>query len=126
MLEQVWIPIAVRYDIPMNEFWKMNPRIMERNLPYYIEQQKRKAQNRYEMAWMFGNYVRMAIGNALGGNKNPYPEAPVDLYAEDVPEEVKSAKVAETWFAMIKKDNKEHYGIASLDPQELKDAEKII
>lgn len=93
---------------------------MERNLPYYAEQQKRKLQNLYEGAWLYGQYVLMAIGTGLGGSsKNPYPEKPVDLYQEAETDDVKIITASERFRASLMEDNVKRYGIASLNPQEL-------
>ena len=90
---------------------------MERNLPYYAEQQKRKLQGLYEGAWLYGQYVLMAIGTGLGGSsKNPYPEKPIDLYEEEITDEqLIVISASERFRAGLLEDNMRRYGVASLD-----------
>ena len=108
----------------MDDFWRMNPNKLERNLPYYAEQQKRSLQTKQEDAWLFGQYVMMAVGTCLAGSsKCPYPDAPPDLYKTDSDEE-KIVDASIRFRASIMEDNKRRYGVASLKPDVMAKADK--
>lgn len=108
----------------MDDFWRMNPNKLERNLPYYAEQQKRSSQTKQEDAWLFGQYVMMAVGACLAGSsKCPYPDAPPDLYKTDSDEE-KIVDASIRFRASIMEDNKRRYGVASLQPDVMAKADK--
>lgn len=93
MFREIWIPLAVRYGIPETEFWRMNPKTLERRLPYFEEIQKRKQQEMYTNAWLAGRYVQMAVSANLS-KCFKYPDEPPDLYAEEETVEEATIKAA--------------------------------
>ena len=74
------MPVALRYGVPYEVFWKLNPKRLEAwQLHYSYNEQDRKDELDY-LAWLTGSYVRTAIVSALDGNKKaPYPEEPYSI-----------------------------------------------
>ena len=77
----MWLPAAIRYGIPYETFWKLNPRIMS----IYQDAYNKRLQEKYEdldyAAWLNGMYVMNAIGSAFNKNSK-YPEAPISKSKE--------------------------------------------
>ena len=119
MLNDVWMPLAARYEIPISEFWKLNPRKLSKNLPYYAEQQKRKLQDEYNSAWMMGQYIAMAI-TACFSKGAKYPESPENIYEREMTDEDKVANAAARFRASALKDNEKRFGVASFNDERLK------
>lgn len=99
MYRHEWLPQCIAIGITPEQFWRMNPRLLE---PYY-EAERLKEQQRDNHMWIMGAYVfeavQIAIGNAFRGKgkkPRPYREKPfsVDVREErgELTEEEKYAK----------------------------------
>lgn len=122
-LEKVWIPIAVKFEIPIDVFWQSNPAKLTRNLPYYKEQHKRKQQNIHDMAWVFGQYFVSAIQTGLHGDKSPYIERPINIYEQPETEEEIRENAAIKFREFVMESNRRSIGVATLDPKEIAEIE---
>ena len=75
------MPTAVRYGVPEQMFWGMNPRLLEPWQRMYEFEQQEEADKQDYIAWLNGKYVLEAIGAALDGKKCPYPSEPYSIQA---------------------------------------------
>lgn len=60
------------YGVPYELFWHLNPIKLE---PFRNAYQKKMDYDAH-MAWLNGNYVRIAIASAFNPQKVPYPKDP--------------------------------------------------
>lgn len=70
----------------MDVFRKLNPKIMERYLPFFKEQMKYRRENMSNVGWVNGIYVGRALGSCLPKGKK-YPDEPLALWSDGTPEE---------------------------------------
>lgn len=82
----MWIPLAVRYEISLDVFRKLNPKIMERYLPFFKEQAKYRRENMSDIGWVNGLYVGRAIGSCFPKGKK-YPDEPMELWSDGASDE---------------------------------------
>lgn len=79
---KVWLPAALRYGIPYETFWDLNPRIMN----IYQESYKKSLEEKQKVidyeAWLHGQYQIASIGAALS-KKCKYPDKPVSMKQEE-------------------------------------------
>lgn len=69
----------MKYEIPINEFYKLNPVKMERYLPFFAEQMKKKREDMTNIGWANGLYTGYAIASCFSKSKK-YPEQPIELW----------------------------------------------
>lgn len=74
----MYLPAAIKYGISYDDFWKMNPRIMEIYQKGYMDEVKQKQQLMNYQAWLNNQYTMMAIGSAFN-RKNKYPKKPFEF-----------------------------------------------
>lgn len=74
----VWLPAAIRYDIPYETFWKLNPRIMSMYQDSYIAKVKEQMQMLNYAAWLQGQYNMASIG-AVMSKHGKYPKKPFEF-----------------------------------------------
>lgn len=79
---RIWLPAALRYGIPYDTFWDLNPRIMN----IYQEEYKRSVEEKQQAidyeAWLQGQYQIASIGAALS-KKCKYPNQPFSMKPEE-------------------------------------------
>lgn len=87
MYSHEWLPQCITMGITPEQFWKMNPRMLE---PYY-EAERIKEERLDHQMWMMGAYVfeavQTSIGNAFRGKgkkAQPYRDRP---FSQDIKEE---------------------------------------
>lgn len=76
IIQEIWLPAAIRLNIPYEQFWGMNPRIIymyQDAMRDNIEQQQKIMD--YQ-AWLNGSYIVSAIQVALSPRKCKYPNEP--------------------------------------------------
>lgn len=76
----------MRYEIPLDVFRKLNPKIMERYLPFFREQMKYRRDNMSDSGWVNGLYVGRAISSCFLKNAK-YPEEPLRPWNDETLEE---------------------------------------
>ena len=70
------MPLAIRYGVPENIFWDLNPKRLEPWQRHYEYQEQLKKDDDDYRAWLSGRYILDAIAAALDGKSNPYPTEP--------------------------------------------------
>lgn len=79
MFEKTWLPQALAIGVSYDEFWSMNPHII--NL--LMEGHKLKMRMEDEQMWMFGIYIQSAVSVAIEKNlagkkaKQKYIDKPI-------------------------------------------------
>lgn len=63
----------------MEEFYRTNPKELERHLPFLIERYKSDANKLSEIGWTNGQYVAIAIGTSFSKGKR-YPNEPYEVF----------------------------------------------
>lgn len=71
-----WLPAALRIGISYNDFWPMNPKILNILIDAYRSRKEDENKIMDLQAWLTGVYVREAVASALAGRKHKYPEKP--------------------------------------------------
>lgn len=79
MFEKTWLPQALAIGVTYDEFWKMNPHIIN----ILLEGHKLKMRMQDEQMWMFGIYIQSAVSVAIEKNlagkkaKQKYIDKPI-------------------------------------------------
>lgn len=73
------MPIAIRYGVPMDIFWDLNPKKLDPWQRMFEFRQQEEADKRDYDAWLQGQYFAAAIGAAFDGQKSPYPSEPFSI-----------------------------------------------
>lgn len=79
MFEKTWLPQALAIGVTYDEFWKMNPHIIN----ILLEGHKLKMRMQDEQMWMFGIYIQSAASVAIEKNlagkkaKQKYIDKPI-------------------------------------------------
>lgn len=76
MIDQIWLPAAIRYRIPYDIFWKMNPKILTIYQDAYIQNKEEEYKSADYRAWLEGAYILRSIQCALSPKKIKYYEKP--------------------------------------------------
>lgn len=92
------MPIAVRYGVPMDIFWDLNPKRLEPWQRYYDFSEQLRRDEQDHMAWLSGQYVLAAIGSAIDGKKAPYPSEPFTV-SQRKDKQAEANKIAADKFA---------------------------
>lgn len=90
MFEKEWFPKAYSIGISCNEFWNLNPRIINLMLEGYKERKQTELEEKNFVAHLQGAYfaeaIMSTIGNAFAkGKKHEYPKEPYELGAKKEP-----------------------------------------
>ena len=75
----MWVPLGVKYHIPIDIFYKLNPKKMLRYQPYLSEWLKQSKHEENETGWVNGIYVTKAVAAVLA-KQAKYPEEVIDLF----------------------------------------------
>lgn len=70
-----WLPAAIRYGIPYDTFWRLNPRIMQMYQDAHIRNMEEQRDLINYSSWLQGQYNMAAIGAAMS-KKVHYPKKP--------------------------------------------------
>lgn len=81
MIDNVWLPAAIRFGIPVSEFWYLNPKYMKMYQDDYINRKKEEIQLLDISAYYNGIYVQNAIASCFD-KKMKYPKKPFSLKDE--------------------------------------------
>ena len=99
-----WLPAAILIGVPANDFWYMNP---VRLVPYIKAdqiRQKRELEQVNFQCWMMGVYFTHSLGCAFS-ESNSYPDAPFDLFPEQISCEEQSRRSAQIFEAYVREYN---------------------
>ena len=75
----MWVPFGVKYHIPMELFYRLNPNKMMRYQPYMNEWMKQNKHEESEVGWVNGLYVSKAVA-AVVSKGAKYPEEAIDFF----------------------------------------------
>ena len=107
----MWVPIGVKYHIPMELFYSLNPKKILRDHPYMDEWNKNHHDEESRNGWVNGLYVQRAVGSVLSRN-GKYLDEPLTLYRvegeEAVEEETYTLTDADRFFGFATMFNKAH------------------
>ena len=85
-IQDYWLPRAIRSGVPMTDFYKLTPKIINA----YAKEYERKTQEQCDLleysAWLHGSYVQSAIASAFIKEVS-YPENPLLKKNEEIEEE---------------------------------------
>lgn len=104
--------MAVRYGVPMSEFWSMTPKQIEPWRRFFLWKQQLDRDERDYQAWLNGQYVLAAIAAAFDSKKNPYPEEPVTVTSmrdEEIEQERRDKEAAEMFMAYAMEYNRRRH-----------------
>lgn len=76
----MWVPLGVKYHIPIDIFYKLNPKKMLRYQPYLSEWLKQSKHEENETGWVNGIYVAKAVSAAVFPKQAKYPEEVINLF----------------------------------------------
>ena len=102
--------MAVKYEIPLDVFRKLNPKIMERYLPFFKEQVKHRREIMSDTGWVNGMYFGRALGSCFPkGSK--YPKEPLVLWEDgDSEQNPESFTDADRFAGFVEAFNKNNFG----------------
>lgn len=128
MINDVWVPIGVRYGLPVQEFYSLNPAKLTRYQPYLLERLKHEKGNASEVGWINGLYVSRAIGGVLPKGRK-YPDTPIELY--DFHEDQDDDDGAEPFtdadrFAMFAEMFNKQSGLKSIEEKEAEERQSRV
>lgn len=106
VINDIWVPLGVRYGIPMAVFYKLNPKLMVRYQPYMNEWVKERLTHDSVAGWLAGSYVRDAIGSNFS-KSHRYPDKPISFYDEPDGDEQEQFTDAERFKAFAAVFNKQ-------------------
>lgn len=76
MIDDVWLPAALRYGISMDVFWNLNPKYMYMYQKEYIREKEEQIKLMDISAYYNGMYVQQAIAACFSKNAK-YPKKPL-------------------------------------------------
>ncbi len=86
MFEKEWFPKAYSIGVTWDEFWGLNPKIINLMIDGYKEKKRAEMEQQNVLAHIQGAYfadaIMATIGNAFTkGKKSKYPEKPYELFS---------------------------------------------
>ena len=90
----MYLPAAIRYGIPYETFWHLNPRLLMIYQDEYIKRKKEQAELLDRAAWLFGSYNVNAVQAAIMPRKVKYVKQP---QSQRKAEELSGAEKFKAW-----------------------------
>lgn len=84
MIDDVWLPAALRMGIPIDVFWDLNPKYMYMYQDTYIKEKEEQIKLMDVAAYYQGLYVHQAIASCFNKNAK-YPKTPYSLVEKEKP-----------------------------------------
>lgn len=78
LINTVWLPAALRFGIPVDVFWDLNPKYMYMYQEEYIREKEEQIKLLDVSAYYQGLYVQQAIASCFS-KKAKYPKKPLSL-----------------------------------------------
>lgn len=75
----MWLPAALKYGVPYEAFWKMNPKRLKPFQDAYNQKMQDEADKINYSCWLMGQYMVCAIQKALEPKKSKYPDQPFGM-----------------------------------------------
>lgn len=82
MIDNVWLPAAIRFGIPVSEFWNLNPKYMMMHQDNYIREKEEELKMIDVSAYYNGMYIQSAIACNFS-KKVKYPKKPLSFKNEE-------------------------------------------
>ena len=102
MYEKEWLPYALSMGISYNDFWDMNPRIMNVHIAGYKKRVNTQLDYDNYVSYLGGIYVRDALASTVGNmfskkTAKPieYPKMPYPITQEQVEQREEAEKEAQ-------------------------------
>ena len=88
MIIDIWIPIGVHFHLSAERFYKLNPKKLERYLPYLKEESNGFIGDIHLAGWIYGQYIASSIGSNFS-KRSKYPSQPyyINDHHEDADDE---------------------------------------
>lgn len=103
----MYLPAAIRYGVPYETFWHLNPAKLEIFQDVYNDRIKEQAELIDYTAWRNGMYVLNAVQAALIPKKVKYPDKPYSRQSR--PEELSPEEEFKLWVAAYNQKFKEEH-----------------
>lgn len=109
----------MRYGLPVDEFYRMNPKQIERYQPFLLEKIKYDRDEMSQRGWIDGQYVAKAISINFS-KKAKYPDSPIQFYrpTEEIEEEEYRVTDADKFWAGAMVFNASHPALKQLPAPE--------
>lgn len=78
MIDEVWLPAALRFGISMDVFWGLNPKYLYMYQEEYIREKEEQMKLMDIAAYYQGLYVQQAIGSCFS-KRAKYPKKPLSM-----------------------------------------------
>lgn len=78
LIEDIWLPAALRFGISMDVFWTLNPKYMYLYQSEYVREKEEQIKLLDVSAYYNGLYVQQAIASCFS-KKAKYPQKPFSL-----------------------------------------------
>lgn len=84
MINEVWLPAALRMEIPVDVFWELNPKYMYMYQDNYIKEKEEQVKLLDVSAFYNGLYVQQAIASCFNKHAK-YPKKPYSIVEKKKP-----------------------------------------
>mgnify|MGYP000109013828 CR=1 FL=1 len=84
LIDDVWLPAALRMEIPLDIFWELNPKYMYMYQDNYIKEKQEQLKLLDVSAYYNGLYVQQAIASCFNKHTK-YPKKPLSLAKKQKP-----------------------------------------
>lgn len=91
MIDDVWLPAALKFGITIEVFWTLNPKYMYMYQEEYIREKKEQMKMLDISAYYQGIYVQQAIASCFS-KRAKYPEKPLLLQKQMKEKEIEQEK----------------------------------
>lgn len=84
MINEIWLPAALRFGIHIDVFWNLNPKYMYMYQDEYIREKEEQIKLLDVAAYYQGLYVQQAIASCFS-KRARYPKKPLSLTEQKKP-----------------------------------------
>lgn len=84
MIDTIWMPAAIRFGIPADVFWELNPKYMYMYQEAYLREKEEQLQMLDVAAYYQGLYVQQAIASCFS-KRGKYPKRPLSMEPQKEP-----------------------------------------
>ncbi len=99
-IEEEWLPLALMAGVGREELGRLTPAGLAPYIKAYELRRKTRLEEINFQCWLTGIYFTHSMACAFSQGSS-YPEAPFELFAEQISEEEKSKKAAELFSAYV-------------------------
>lgn len=99
-VEQGWFPLALSIGVAPEQFFKLTPVKLTPYIKAHEIRQRAQLEQVNFQSWMMGVYFTHAMGTAFS-ESNSYPDAPFELFPEEIPIEERRRREADVFAAYV-------------------------